>query len=268
MNNEIPSWLIEEDAYIPLKDKDSFINKSIKAFLKLLSNIRSQGYIKPSKYRVNAILKTLFTFILLILISVTRSFGFLMVVIIYLLAALSMLPGYKIIKTLKISLFATIFTLFIMFPATLINGSYSTVLMTIKVFAAVSAVNILSQSTRWTSITGSLKGFYIPDIFILVLDITIKYLVLLGDFSLNMLYALKLRSVGKNNNKYSSLSGIAGTMFIKSKEMSEEMYHAMECRGFSGEYHKESHLKFTFFDLFYVLINIGIILIFLYFGRV
>ena len=53
--------------------------------------------------------------------------------------------------------------------------------------------------------------------FIFVFDITIKYIVIFGEFSLNMLYALKLRSVGKSKNKSTSLSGIIGTTVYKIK---------------------------------------------------
>jgi cobalt/nickel transport system permease protein len=90
---------------------------------------------------------------------------------------------------------------------------------------------------------------------------------MLGEFTLNMMYALKLRSVGKNKNKYTSLSGIAGSMFIKSKEMAEDMYAAMECRGFTGEYQVYNKFKFTLADFAYIMLNAGIILTFLYFGR-
>jgi len=79
--------------------------------------------------------------------------------------------------------------------------------------------------------------------FILVLDITLKYITLLGDFALSMLYALRLRSVGKNDGKTASLSAVAGTMFLKSKEMAEEMYAAMECRGFTGTYRVTGRLR-------------------------
>ena len=109
---------------------------------------------------------------------------------------------------------------------------------------------------------------FLPDIFILVLDITIKYIVLLGEFSLNIFYSLKLRSVGKNKNKYTSLSGIAGTMFIKSKEMAEDMYSAMECRGYTGEYRIYKKFKLTFADVIYITINGVIIFTFIYLGKV
>jgi len=90
---------------------------------------------------------------------------------------------------------------------------------------------------------------------------------MLGEFSLEMLYALKLRSVGKNRKKYTSLGGVGGTLFIKSREMSEEMYSAMECRGFTGEYHIYDKFKFRLADLIYVLINAGIVYTFIYFQR-
>jgi cobalt/nickel transport system permease protein len=160
-----------------------------------------------------------------------------------------------------------VFTFVILLPAAFWGNSYSSVMITSKVFTTVMAVNILSHSTRWNSITNALKRFFVPDIFIFVLDITIKYILMLGDFSLNMLYSIKLRSVGRNENKYASLSGVAGTMFIKSKEMAEDMYAAMECRGFTGEYIINSKLKFTFADYLYIIINIGIIFIFVYLGR-
>jgi cobalt/nickel transport system permease protein len=94
-----------------------------------------------------------------------------------------------------------------------------------------------------------------------------KYIVMLGDFTLNMLYALKLRSIGRNQSKYTALSGIAGTMFIKSKEMAEEMYYAMECRGFTGKYQVYAKTRLTIIDYIYIIINIGMILMFVYFWR-
>ena len=51
-----------------------------------------------------------------------------------------------------------------------------------------------------------------------------------------MLTALKLRSIGHNPHKGRALSGVLGVMFLRSREMSEEMYQAMVCRGYTGEY--------------------------------
>lgn len=261
-SNKMPEWLLTECNYLLESDKDTFVNKSILSLLSLISRIRNQGSYKKEIFKVSAVLKVAFTFFLIIFLSISRNFTFIIIVNVYLLLVLSMMRGEEILKILKASFTISVFTFMILLPSVFWGNYYSITMITPKVFTTVMAVNILSHSTRWNSITSALKVFFIPDIFILVLDITIKYILLLGEFSLNMLYALKLRSVGKNSSKYTSLSGIAGIMFIKSKEMSEDMYSAMECRGFTGEYKINKNFKISFYDIIYILINIFIVYLF------
>ena len=263
----MPDWLLKDEKYSPQSDRDAFINKSIVGILSILSRIRTQDSNGTAKYSVNAALKVAFTFLLLIMVSISQSTAFVTVIIVYLLVAVSLMEASQIVKILKVSLIMAFFTFVILLPSALLGNTYSIVMITAKVFISITAVNILSHSTRWNAVTSALKSFFVPDIFILVLDITIKYIVMLGDFALNMLRALKLRSVGRNTNKYTSLSGIAGTMFIESKEMAEGMYDAMQCRGFDGEYHVNSHLRITLADAAYLLIQIALIALFVYIGR-
>ena len=259
-----PEWMLKDENYIPESDKDTFINKSILSILGILSRIKVQSGYRKDSFHVSAIWKVAFTFVMIVLLSISRSFTFVIIVNVYLLLALSMMKANEILKILKVSFIVALFTFVILLPSVFLGYYYSVIMITPKVFATVLAVNIMSHTTQWNAITGALRTFLIPDIFILVLDITIKYIMLLGEFSLNLLYSLKLRSVGINNKKYSSLSGVAGTMFIKSKEMAEDMYAAMECRGFSGEYRIYKKLSFTFYDFFYVIVNGLIIFAFFY----
>ncbi len=176
------------------------------------------------------------------------------------------MPAPVIKKVLRVSISMSLFTFIIMVPALIWGNVYSCEVITVKVFLTVTAVNLLSYTTRWNDITNSLKRVHFPDMFIFVLDITIKYIVMLGDLVLNMLYALKLRSVGKSRSKYGSLSGVAGTAYIKSQEMAVEMYHAMECRGFEGEYRVfvRGHFKWT--DAAYLLLYAGITALFIFYA--
>ncbi len=263
----MPEWLSQDENYTPQSDKDTFINKGILSLLSVLSRIKTQDSAKMGKYQVNATLKVAFTFVLVVLLSISRSLTFIVIINVYLLGTLSTMEAKDIVKILRVSFVMALFTFVVLLPAAFWGNSYSSVMITSKVLATITAVNILSHATRWSYITSALKRFFVPDIFILVLDITIKYIVMLGEFTLNMMYALKLRSVGKNKNKYTSLSGIAGSLFIKSKEMAEDMYAAMECRGFTGEYQVYNNFKFTLADFAYVMFNAGIIFTFVYFGR-
>ena len=263
----MPEWLLNDERYIPQTDKDTFINKSILSLLNILSRIRAQNGYRTGRFHVNAVLKLAFTAVLIVLLSLSRSFAFVIIINVYLLLSLSMMKADEILRILKVGFAVALFTFVVLLPSAFMGNYYSVLMITPKVLAAVISVNILSRSTQWNAITGALKTFFIPDVFILVLDITIKYILLLGEFSLNMLYSLKLRSVGKNNIKYASLSGVAGTMFIKSKEMAEDMYTAMECRGFTGEYRVSRKISFTFADLIFILANVLIIYTFFYLGR-
>jgi cobalt/nickel transport system permease protein len=263
----MPEWLLKDENYIPQSDRDTFINKSILSLLGVLSRIKAQSGYGTERFYASAVLKVVFTVALILLLSLSRSLTFVVIVNVYLLLILSMMRAEEILKILRMCLLVALFTFIILMPAAFRGNYYSAVMITPKVFATVMAVNLLSHTTPWNSITSALKTFFVPDVFILVLDITIKYILLLGEFSLNMLYSLKLRSVGKNNDKYASLSGIAGTMFIKSKEMAEDMYAAMECRGFTGEYRIFKKYRFTFADFIYIMINAVIFFTFLYLGR-
>jgi len=264
---DIPEWLLKNENYFPQSDKDTFINKSITSLLGVLSHIRRQSGHKTDLFGINATFSVIFTILFIILLSVSRSLFFVITANIYLLLILCLLKGEDIMVILKTSFGVAAFTFIILLPTALYGNFYSITMITPKIFASVTAINILSRTNRWDSIISALKTFFIPDIFILVLDVTIMYIVLLGEFSLDMLYALKLRSVGKNKSKQASLSGIVGTMFIKSKEMAEDTYAAMRCRGFTGEYHTYRKFKFSFVDSLYIIANAIIILCFIYFGR-
>ncbi len=263
----VPDWLLQNEDYAPLPDKDGFINKTILSLLRLLARVRAQSGYTAQRFAVNALLKVACTFLLVLLLSLSSSFTFVFIVVTYLLLTVSMMPTKEMIKVLRVSVLMTLFTFLVLLPAAFYGNGYSLLMIPAKVFATILAVNILSHTTRWGAVIGALKRFFLPDLFIFVLDITIKYIVMLGEFTLEMLYALKLRSVGRNTGKYTSLSGVAGTLFIKSREMAEDMHAAMECRGFTGEYRVYTKLKLTLFDFLYLAINTGLVFAFIYLSR-
>lgn len=264
----MPEWMLKEEAYSPETDKNGFIEKSILSVLGVLSRIKGQETPSNPEYKIDANLKVVFTFLLVLLLSLSSSFSFVVVVNVYILVVLSLLEAEVIIKVFKISIIMALFTFIMLLPAMIIGNGNNSTILTGKVFATVAAVNILTRTTRWNDITGALRFFHVPDLIILVLDIAIKYIMMLGEYALSMLYSLKMRSVGKNRRKYTSLSGIAGTMFIKSREMAEDMYSAMECRGFTGEYRSHRNLKLGFTDFGFILANIGIAIVFIYLERI
>lgn len=260
----MPDWLLEKDNYIPEKDSVNFINKSILAILSILTRLRLQSNTKASKLGVNDLTKLVSILLMIIFVSLSKSTTYVLIANVFLLLLINFLGIEEIKYVLKVSFVMAVVTLLILLPSIFLGYGNNALMITLKVFSSVAFVNTLSCSTKWNDLLGTLKLFKVPDLFIFVLDITIKYIILLGEFSLNMIYALKLRSVGKSNYKSASLSGIVGTMFIKSKEMSEEMYAAMECRGFTGEYRAFKKFKFKAADFICIIVMGAFVLAYFY----
>lgn len=261
-------WLFKKDNYIPKADKDRFIDKSIVGILHTLSLIKRDNHISSNfMYKLNPTLKLTFTILNIVFISMSRSFTYVLALDVYMLLVVALLEVQAIKKILALSAIVPLFTLVMLIPSILMGNISNSILLLLKVIGTVIIVNVLSHTTKWHDITKSLKLFFIPDVFILVFDITIKYIYILGEFSLEMFYALRLRSIGRNNSKYSSLSKIMGNLFLKSKEMGDEMYSAMECRCFNGEYVSHARFGFNLKDFIYCIINIVIVMMYFYFAR-
>ncbi|MEA4825787.1 MAG: energy-coupling factor transporter transmembrane component T [Clostridium sp.] len=257
-------WLFQKDDYTPIKDQEKFVDRSIFSIINILGRIKRRGnYSTRPFYKLNATLKVVFTFINIILLALSRNFVFIIALYIYLLTCIITLEKEEIEDILLISFVIPIFTLIMLIPSLLSGNIINSALILIKVASTILSVNILSYTTKWEHITKALKLLFIPDLFIWVMEITIKYIVILGEHSLNMLYALKLRSIGKNNKKYNSLSRLMGNLFLKSKEMGEEMFSAMECRGFTGEYKSLVGFKADKYDIIYCIVNIAFIVAFI-----
>ena len=147
-------------------------------------------------------------------------------------------PARDILNIMKAGCGASVLALIILLPAMFIqpSGIRNELLIVIKVFFSISTLSIFNHTTQWNHITGALRKLHIPGIFIFTLDITLKYIVLLGNLITELLTSLQLRSVGKNNKKYSSIGGVMGVTFVRGTEMNQQMYEAMQCRGFTDDY--------------------------------
>jgi cobalt/nickel transport system permease protein len=232
----IPDWLQETREYPARPDRNAFIEKSILSMLGLLSRMRPPRTTAGKRGRINARVGLASAVLLILLLSLARDVLFVAYAGALLLAILSVQRGEVILRILTTSLPLAMLTALVMLPSALWGNPASLTMIPLKVFLSVVALRLLVENEPWESILDALRVFFLPRLFILVLDITTRYLVLLGEHSLAMLWALRLRSVGHNSRKAASLAGIVGALFLKSRQMAEETYAAMECRCFTGRY--------------------------------
>lgn len=263
----MPEWLLRDDEYNPPKGKSSFAEKNIVSILEIIGKIKANDAQDNGILNINTLTKFISMLVLIILVSLSKNFTFIVISNVILLVIINFLSTKQMKQVLKTVLVVEIFSAVIFLPSVFLGYGKNTFVLLLRIFFCTSIANIFAIGVKLEELTTSLKIFHIPDMFIFVLDITIKYIIVLGDLSLNMVYALKLKAVGRIRKENKSFSGILGTVFIKSKESSEDMYFAMECRGFTGNYKVYRKFKFSFKDCLCFGFDILFIIMYIYFDR-
>lgn len=231
----IPTWLARPEEYDPAPDSDRFLAKSMLGIMSVLERFRLEGG-QAGRFEPAPLFKLVALVATVLMVSLARNFAFVACVLALVLARMCMLPSNALRETTLTGLIAASLTLLIMLPAILLGQTQAAVVLPVKVFACASLALIVSTTTPFNQLTASLRQLHVPNVIILTVDLTLKYIVMLGEVALSTLTALKCRSVGKDHDKSSSLGNVVGVAFVKSQELSLETYAAMTCRGFTGEY--------------------------------
>lgn len=259
----LPSWMCGSEAYEPNIDKDGFITKSAQAILGVLAKLKWNAG-KDRRFSASPSLKLCYTFLFILLTACSKNYLFSLIMVAGTILALASYPASAMKQILSGTIGAVLFSIFILLPAVFMGNPQILLTIGTKVFLSVTLIGMLSAGTAWNKLTASLRAFHIPDIFIFTLDITLKYIAVLGEICMEILTSLRLRSIGQNKKKAKAFSGILGISFLKSREMADEMYAAMCCRGFVGEYKTGRKYAFRKQDIFYIFSMIAVVGLFVY----
>jgi cobalt/nickel transport system permease protein len=193
--------------------------------------------------------------VLALLISVSLSRSLLVIISIYILVFIfawaSAIPASILIKRVWLAL--PFFTGLVILPALFITpgpvllrpplgfvitqtGVTTVLFLLLRVSTSVSLTLLLILTTPWNTVLSALSILHVPDVFILILGMTYRYIYLLLHIANDMFLSRKSRVVGRlstaDNQKM--LAAVSGTLLSKSLNMSSEVYLAMQSRGFHG----------------------------------
>lgn len=254
--------MLESSDYQPERDHDSFITRSIMKLLSLLSSIRDTGATKTRG--AGAAMKLIAVLAFIILAAISRNMFFTYCLIAGFLVRLLFVPAKEASRVLRNAGGITLLSMLILLPSVFLGSPHAMLTVSIKIFLSVGLITLMSVTTPWNQLTQALTLFHVPDLLIFILDLTLKYIAILGEICCDMLTALRLRSVGRNHRKGRSLAGIPGVAFLKSRQMADEMYEAMVCRGFEGTYLKKRRRPFSKRDLPLLLALAAVVVLFIY----
>jgi len=116
-------------------------------------------------------------------------------------------------------------------------GIITAAFLLLRVGASVSIAVLLILTTRWTTLLKALRVLRVPQAFVLILGMTYRYIYVLLHAVNNMFLARRSRVVGRvsgaDNQRW--LTASMGAMLTKSYALSDQVYLAMQSRGFRGE---------------------------------
>ena len=259
----IPSWLTQRQDYQPASDHDAFITKSVLSVSSVLARLRlDDGASTP--FSPSAPVKLLLALACILLVSLSRNYLFVMVMLACVLLRAALLPQSALVRVVGSSVAAALLTLVVMLPAVFLGQPRSALTMAGKTLTCTGIAMELALTTPPAELTGALRSFHVPNLVIMTLDLTLKSIVCLGKVALEVLTALQLRSVGRNRNKSSAMGGVGGVVLLKAVEASQQTHDAMRCRGFEGNYDTHRAQRLQPIDLAWLAMLLAIVCLFVH----
>ncbi len=117
-----------------------------------------------------------------------------------------------------------------------IPGLTGAVVFVARVGVSVSLAVLLVLTTPWADVLKSLQALRVPQVFILLLSMTYRYIFLFFRTANGMFEARKSRVVGRTsgNEQRGWITGSMMSLLNRSFTMSNDVYAAMMARGFTG----------------------------------
>lgn len=186
------------------------------------------------------------------------------------LLRLAFLPAPRIAGVLKRLALPVLFTLLIMLPSVFLGHPRTMLTITMKVTCSVLLLLLANEELDWRDMTGVFRSWHVPGVFTMTLDMTMRFLVMLGRYANAMLEAISLRTLNtlkgrrRDRARYQTAGGVLGTTFLVSQRMAQETYEAMECRGYDGDYRSLAKHRFGAMDALYAILIPVLLIVFFY----
>ena len=117
------------------------------------------------------------------------------------------------------------------------QGATTALLLIARVETAVTFTTLLVLCTPWMHVLKALRAFHVPQEVVMMLAMTHRYIFLLAETAGQMFESRQSRTVGALDSvtQQRMMARTAGVLLSKSVELSNEVFLAMQSRGFRGE---------------------------------
>ncbi len=146
------------------------------------------------------------------------------------------------------------------------QGLEAALLFVSRVVTSVSFVILLGLTTRHFTLLKVLRVFKVPQIFVMVLGMTYRYIYLFTEIIENTYLSLKSRVGGTIHYRKGQkmVAWNIATLWQRSFKLNEDVYSAMLSRGYSGEPVISDELKVSFKDWVWGALTLAVFVLVLY----
>jgi cobalt/nickel transport system permease protein len=190
-----------------------------------------------------------------------------------LIMALAEIPYSLILSRLLLALPFTMFAglsnilfdqtiLFRIYGVGISFGVVSFVTLVFRALLCVAAILILVATTPFSSLTGQLRRMKIPESFIVLFEMTYRYIGSLFEETTIMITAYQLRRNSRKGIDMKHMGSFAGQLLIRSFDRAQQVYDAMKCRGYGLYARHMKRIRLTMMDYGFLVIACGLPLLF------
>ena len=112
-------------------------------------------------------------------------------------------------------------------------GVLSMATILLKMYLCVMAALVLVASTPFTELTAQLRRIHVPLVFVMVFEMTYRYIGVLLEEVHAMTTAYRLRSGKRKALEMRHMGAFTGQLLLRGFDRAERVHAAMRCRGFS-----------------------------------
>lgn len=126
----------------------------------------------------------------------------------------------------------------------------------------VSAVFVLVAVTPFVSITDQLRRWHLPEVLVMLLELTYRYIGALLEEASNMYTAYSLRHTHAKGLELRHMGSFIGHLLLKSFDRADRIYSAMKCRGYGRTRYRSHHHRWRRQDVVFTVVCVSLFALF------
>ena len=130
------------------------------------------------------------------------------------------------------------------------QGIESAMFLICRATTAATFGALMILTTPWPHVLKALRALRVPAVVVFILCMTYRYIFLLLQTALDMFEARRSRLIGRLSSKEMRRMRVAdaGVLLSKSLQLADEVFFAMQSRGYRGEMHALQEFRMTPLD--------------------